>query len=118
MKKIFFLITLLIGYHNLSLASPSLTPNELKAQEINLLKIWQQQQPFINRVLFLLKNQQGYSSSYTYLSRKDLVKLIHRDLLLKNLYHALKKQQEQVTKLCQDIIKVRQDMKTLSLSLK
>jgi hypothetical protein len=43
---------------------------------------------------------------------------VHRNLLLKNFTYAIKKQQEQVVKLCQAIIKVRQDIQQSTISLK
>jgi hypothetical protein len=113
MKKIFFFVVFLVGCQNLTLASTSFAINDLKTQEKKLLEIWQQQQLFIGQVLFHLKNQQTYSSSTTYLSTRNIASLIHRELLLRNFNHLLKKQQEQVVKLCQDIIQTRQYIKSL-----
>ena len=115
MKKILLFIALMVIFQNLSLASSSLTLEELKSREVTLLNIWQQQKPFISQLLFLLKAQKD-CSSFTDLLMPDLVDFVHRNLLLKNLHYALKKHQEEVIKLCQDIIKVRQDIKILSLS--
>lgn len=117
MIKTLFIILFMIGQW-VALSATTLTLNDLKSQEMKLLKIWRQQQPLISQVLLRLKNQPPALPPFNSLITKNLANFIHRNIVLKNLDDLLKKQQQQIVKLCQDIIQTRQDIKTLSLSFK
>lgn len=112
MKKILSTILLTSFFLDYTLAS-SLTLNDLKAQQIKLLKVWYYQQPFIGQILLALKSQQAALSPP--LIGKKLIPFIHYRLLSANLSYLLKKQQDQTLKLCKDINQICEDIKTLSL---
>ena len=116
MKRVIFILSLLILAQGSSPLAGDGILDHLKHQENVLLKQWRCQQHDLSEVLLHLKNQATYSPILGILWAKNIATWVHQNLSIQALSPRLKKQQEDSVRLCHDIQQVRQKIKAYRAS--
>lgn len=111
---IFLLFTLICSLQALHADTPNYSAEQLKQQEIILLKEWHQQKNQIAQVLRRLRKTRPLPSRFMILSPQNIKDIVHQNLAIRFLDDFFKKSHNQIVKLCNDIIQVRQYLKMVN----